>query len=42
MEWSVLDWNEPAKGFYRTLGAAAQDEWTVHRLEGDALRKLAE
>jgi len=40
-EWSVLDWNEPAIGFYRTLGATGMDEWTVQRLEGDALRALA-
>jgi GNAT superfamily N-acetyltransferase len=40
-EWSVLDWNEPALGFYRKLGAAAMDTWTVHRLTGDALRALA-
>ncbi len=40
-EWSVLDWNAPAIGFYRTLGAAGMDEWTVQRLEGDALRSLA-
>ena len=42
MEWSVLDWNEPAKGFYRALGATAVDEWTVHRLAGEPLRRLAE
>ena len=40
VEWSVLDWNEPAQGFYRRLGAAAQDEWTVWRLTGEALREL--
>ena len=40
-EWSVLDWNEPAIGFYRTLGAVGQDEWTVQRVEGDALHSLA-
>ena len=40
-EWSVLDWNAPAIGFYRTLGAVGMDEWTVQRLEGDALRSLA-
>lgn len=40
-EWSVLDWNEPALGFYRKLGALPQDEWTVHRLTGDPLRALA-
>jgi len=42
LEWSVLDWNEPAIGFYRRLGARAMDEWTAYRLEGDALRRLAE
>jgi GNAT superfamily N-acetyltransferase len=40
LEWSVLDWNEPAIGFYRALGAEAMDEWTVHRLSGDALSLL--
>ena len=40
-EWSVLDWNAPAIGFYRTLGAVGMDEWTVQRLEGDALHSLA-
>ena len=40
-EWSVLDWNAPAIGFYRSLGAVGMDEWTVQRLEGDALRALA-
>jgi len=41
MEWSVLDWNEPAIGFYRSIGARAMDEWTVFRLTGDALERLA-
>jgi GNAT superfamily N-acetyltransferase len=40
LEWSVLDWNEPALGFYRAIGAEAMDEWTVHRLSGDALSRL--
>jgi GNAT superfamily N-acetyltransferase len=40
-EWSVLDWNEPAIAFYRRLGATGMDEWTVQRLEGDALHALA-
>ncbi len=40
-EWSVLDWNAPAIGFYRSIGAVGMDEWTVQRLEGDALRALA-
>jgi GNAT superfamily N-acetyltransferase len=39
-EWSVLDWNEPAIGFYKALGAKPQDEWTVMRVEGDALKAL--
>ena len=41
MEWSVLDWNETAIGFYRGLGARPMDEWTVHRLVGDSLQRLA-
>ncbi|SEF82925.1 Acetyltransferase (GNAT) family protein [Thermomonospora echinospora] len=40
VEWSVLDWNEPAIGFYKALGATPQDEWTVYRLTGQALRDL--
>jgi GNAT superfamily N-acetyltransferase len=40
MEWSVLDWNETAIRFYRSLGATPMDEWTAFRLTGDALRKL--
>jgi GNAT superfamily N-acetyltransferase len=42
LEWSVLDWNEPAIQFYKSLGAVPMDEWTVHRVTGDALRKLAD
>jgi GNAT superfamily N-acetyltransferase len=41
LEWWVLDWNEPAIGFYRRLGAVPMDEWTVHRVTGDALVDLA-
>ena len=41
LEWWVLDWNEPAIGFYRALGARAEDDWTVWRTDGDALRQLA-
>ena len=37
VEWAVLDWNAPAIAFYRSLGATAKDEWTVYRLDGDAL-----
>jgi GNAT superfamily N-acetyltransferase len=40
LEWSVLDWNEPALRFYRSLGAVAMDEWTVNRLDGAALAAL--
>ena len=40
VEWSVLNWNEPAHGFYRRLGAAPQDEWTVWRLTAGALMEL--
>jgi len=40
-EWTVLDWNAPAIGFYRALGAQPQDGWTVQRVEGDALHALA-
>jgi GNAT superfamily N-acetyltransferase len=40
-EWSVLDWNEPAIGFYRSIGAVAMDEWVRYRLAGDALAKFA-
>jgi GNAT superfamily N-acetyltransferase len=42
MEWSVLDWNEPAIGFYRSLGAQPMDEWTVYRVTGEALEALAD
>lgn len=41
-EWWVLDWNQPAIGFYRSLGAVAQDDWTVHRVDGAALAALAD
>lgn len=41
-EWSVLDWNTPAIDFYRAMGAVAMDEWTVQRVSGDALVRLAE
>ena len=40
LEWSVLDWNVRAIEFYKSLGAVQMDEWTVHRLTGDALVKL--
>jgi len=40
-EWSVLDWNEKAIDFYKALGAKPMDEWTVHRVDGDALIELS-
>ena len=41
-EWWVLDWNTPAHGFYRSLGARPEDDWTVWRVDGEALRALAQ
>ena len=41
LEWSVLDWNEPSIQFYKALGAKAMDEWTIYRVDGDALGELA-
>jgi GNAT superfamily N-acetyltransferase len=41
MEWAVLDWNEPAIGFYRKLGATPLDGWTVFRLTGESLERVA-
>lgn len=41
LEWSVLDWNEPSIQFYKAQGAKAMDEWTVYRVTGDKLQKLA-
>jgi GNAT superfamily N-acetyltransferase len=41
LEWAVLNWNEPAIGFYRALGAEPMNEWTVYRLAGDALAAVA-
>lgn len=41
LEWWVLDWNETAIQFYKKIGAVAMDEWTVYRVEGEALTKLA-
>ncbi|MEU6593474.1 GNAT family N-acetyltransferase [Streptomyces sp. NPDC046881] len=40
LEWSVLNWNRPAIGFYEALGARPQNEWTVYRLTDDALTAL--
>jgi GNAT superfamily N-acetyltransferase len=41
LEWSVLDWNEPAIGFYKSLGAKLMDGWSIFRVTGDGLRALA-
>ena len=41
LDWWVLDWNEKAIGFYRSIGAIAMDEWTVQRLTGEPLRRMA-
>lgn len=41
-EWSVLDWNEPSIKFYKSLGAIPMDQWTVYRLAGEPLKKMAE
>lgn len=40
LEWWVLDWNAPAIGFYRKLGARPMDEWTVMRIDGEALARM--
>ena len=42
LEWWVLDWNEPSIGFYEKLGAEPMDDWTVYRVTGGALDRLAE
>lgn len=42
LQWSVLDWNTPSINFYKSLGAMLKDEWTICRLGGDALKRLAE
>jgi GNAT superfamily N-acetyltransferase len=42
LEWSVLDWNEPSIHFYKSLGAVAMEEWTIFRVTGGALQKLAD
>lgn len=39
-EWSVLDWNEPSIGFYRSLGARMMNDWRIMRVDGDALLRL--
>lgn len=42
LDWAVLDWNTPAQGFYRSQGARPMDEWTSWRVDGEALRGLAD
>lgn len=42
LEWWCLDWNKPSIDFYLSLGAEAMDDWTVYRIAGETLRKLAE
>jgi GNAT superfamily N-acetyltransferase len=42
LEWSVLDWNAPSIAFYESLGARPLEGWQVYRLQGEALRKLAQ
>jgi hypothetical protein len=41
LDWSVLDWNSPARRFYEALGAVAVDDWVIYRLTGPALHALA-
>lgn len=40
LEWSVLDWNDLAIGFYKSIGAVPMDGWTVYRMSGESLKKL--
>lgn len=42
MEWVCLDWNQPSIDFYRSLGARPMDDWTIYRLAGETLERLAE
>lgn len=42
LEWSVLDWNEPAIGFYKRMGAVAMDEWTTFRVSGENLQLMSQ
>ena len=42
LEWWCLDWNRPSIDFYRSMGAEPMDDWTVYRVAGDTLQKLAE
>lgn len=40
LEWSVLDWNEPAIAFYRRMGASILDDWRICRVTGEELTRL--
>ena len=40
-EWSCLDWNEPSIRFYKSMGAVPMEDWTMYRVTGDALTRLA-
>ena len=42
IEWWCLDWNKPSIDFYKSMGAEAMEDWTVYRISGDTLNKLAE
>lgn len=42
LEWWCLDWNKPSINFYKSIGAEPMDEWTVYRLAGETLKKMAE
>lgn len=42
LEWWCLDWNQPSIDFYRSMGAEAMDEWTVYRIAGEGLNRLAD
>ncbi len=42
LQWSVLDWNEPSIAFYKSLGAVMMDDWTLCRVAGPALARLAQ
>ena len=42
LEWVCLDWNQPGIEFYRSLGAQSMDDWTIYRLTGETLKKMAE
>ena len=42
LEWVCLDWNKPSIDFYKSLGAVSMDDWTIHRVAGDTLKRLSE